>query len=96
VRRRDFQDRVYDDGFWFTIFHPFVCPVCDGSGGDYGGGYDPDYPCLFCKERGHVGLWAKILSLNGWFLEDTISNVKYTREQRRQKEKHDRLPAKDN
>lgn len=84
---RRFQDWVYDDGFWFTVLHPFTCPACDGEGGYYGYGSEPDDPCNFCKDRGHVGLWAKILTLNGWFLDGIISNIKYARYQRTHKEK---------
>ena len=86
MRHRNFQDRVYGDGFWFTIFHPFVCPACGGEGGYYGRGSEPDAPCNFCKDRGYVGLWAKILTLNDWFLDGTICNIKYARYQRTHKE----------
>jgi hypothetical protein len=87
MRKRNFQDRAYDDGFWFTILHPFTCPVCDGEGGDCGYGYEPDDPCNFCKDRGYIGLCAKILTLNDWFLDGIIGNIKYARERRKQKEK---------
>jgi hypothetical protein len=87
MRKRNFQDRVYDDGFWFTLFHPFTCPVCDGEGG-YS---EPDEPCNFCKDRGHVGVWAKILTLNDFFLDGIISNIRYARERRKQKDNTERL-----
>ena len=78
--RKRFEDRMYDDGFWFIIFHPFVCPACYGEGGWGGDFYEPYEPCLFCKDKGYVGLWAKMLTLNGWFLDGVISNIKYRRE----------------
>ena len=89
MRHRNFQDRVYDDGFWFTLFHPFICPVCNGEGDD--GEDDRPYQnagdCAFCKGRGMVGLWAKILALNNWFLDGIFCNIRYARERRRQKVK---------
>jgi hypothetical protein len=86
MRPRSFEDRRYDDGFWFTLFHPFTCPACGGTGGYSGYGMEPDEPCLFCKDRGYIGLWAKILSLNDWFLDGIISNIKYARYEQLHKE----------
>lgn len=85
IRARSFQDRVYDDGFWFTALHPFICPACGGEGGYYGNGNEPDDPCNFCKDRGHIGLWAKILTLNGWFLDGILNNIRYARYRRTHK-----------
>jgi len=87
MRRRSFQDRVSDDGFWFTVLHPFVCPACDGEGGDWESPFEPGYDCGFCKGRGCVGLWAKFLTLHDWALDTFLGNIRYAKEQRAHKEK---------
>ena len=76
--RSRFQYRVSDNGFWFTVTHPFVCPVCGGKGGYYGHGDEPDEPCEFCDEHGCVGLWAKLMSLV-WTLVAKVYRIKYAR-----------------
>lgn len=81
---RSFRDKVSDDGFWFAVFHPFVCPACGGEGDC--GNYDFYDSCRFCDGAGTVGLWAKILTLNDWFLDGIFSNIRNARYQRTHKE----------
>ena len=50
-----------------TWRRPFVCPCCDGDGGDFepetDEGYGPTYECGFCDGKGFVSIRGRL----SWF-----------------------------
>ena len=73
--RHTFVDTIYDNGFWRAIRYPFVCPACDGEGGETEDRYVL-YTCSYCNGECYVGYWRKLLSLHDWWLSIAIDTIK--------------------